>query len=182
MTASGPAKTASVIRWWVKGNSIFRSGAFGGVRGRRGKIHIPRQRSPDCSRRTRLRHWAKICDSVNWMIAGRFFFRGSRAGCSARQNRRTGHSPQRGRRGRQSSAPRSIKAELWTRAWLAGRSAVAVCQRCLRPPAVSIGICKFVRRATTRPMLASMIGSAGRRQNWQLRPPCSGRRRAAPRS
>lgn len=123
-----------------------------------GSIHMPRQRSCDCSSKTRPRCTENPWCSVRSLIDGRGLFLGSAAGFSAAQRFRTGQTTQWGR-DPQTSAPRSMRAELWMRARRLGRSSFAHCHNDSRPRLVSIGICKLDRRASRRAMFASTIGA-----------------------
>ncbi len=118
----------------------------------------------------------KACRSVRRTAGGRFLFRGSNAGSSARQNRRTGQSSQRGRRGRQIIAPRSIKAGLWSRAPFARNEGLPPSardepgrRRCQSGSPNSLGApapARYWRRRSAR---------ADRTQSWRARRPCSAR-------
>ena len=77
----------------------------------RGSIHIPRHRSRDCSSNTESSFTEKAWRSVQSWSWGRDLFIGTSEGYFARHSLETGQTPQSGR-DLQTSAPRSIKAEL----------------------------------------------------------------------
>src|SRR5258708_3344960 len=85
---------------------------FAGAVASLGKIHIPRQRSCDCSSNTYLRLTERPWFSVRSLVGGGALFMGRLKGLSALQKFRTEQTAQLGR-GPQTRAPKSIKAELY---------------------------------------------------------------------
>ena len=134
---AGLAKTCSVTWWCVKGK-IDRCMAGVVVDLVGGRIHMPRQRLADCWRRMRPRLRTQACDSVSFLSFGRDLLLGSVSGCVARQNPRTGQIWHLGC-ARQTSAPRSMSAELKIRAPRFGTNVEAICQIPSRPGPESIG-------------------------------------------
>ena len=103
------------MRWCVKGNSAGKRARVGVLLVTRGSIHMPRQRSVDCSRRTRLT--LHECDSLMLSASARGFFNGSEQDRQHDRNRGTGTRRTSARR-YADVAPRSISAELNAPAFL----------------------------------------------------------------
>src|SRR5213596_2268286 len=92
-------------------------------------------------------------------VRGRDFLTGRIRGFFARQNVFTGQMPHLGWRATQTSAPRSMSAELYIEALDFGTSLAAYCQRVCRPRSESIDSGKSNNRVKTRAVLASTMGS-----------------------
>src|SRR5215471_17215580 len=93
------------------------------------------------------------------IVSGLDFRTGSAAGFFARQNTLTGHRLHFGLRATQTSAPRSRSAELRVAASDFGRRLAPSCQSVFRPALESIDSRKLKRRAETRAVFASTIGT-----------------------
>ena len=153
------------MRWFVNRNSEICSGLrFAVTLASLGSIHIPRQRSCDCSSKTRPRLTEKPWFSVRSLIEERALLMGSFEGISALQNFRIGQTTQLGREA-QTRAPKSISAELYTPAPRFGSSSLARCHNASRPRLESIGICRLNRRASRRAIFASTTGTVWLKAN-----------------
>src|SRR6476469_8706630 len=120
---------------------------------------MPRQRWADCASKSLSRLATNACFSTRRFVFGRARLIGRDCGFFARQNFLTGQIPHLGLVGRQTRAPRSSKAELWTADELFGRREVAFCQSWFRPAIESIGVRKLKRRDKTRDVFASTMAA-----------------------
>jgi hypothetical protein len=92
-------------------------------------------------------------------VRGLDFLIGRVSGLFARQNFFTGQTPHLGLSDKQTSAPKSISAELKRAALRLGTSCAAFSQSFSRPIAESIGTRMSNNRASTRKLFASTIGT-----------------------
>ena len=120
---------------------------------------MPRHRVDDCSSRILPQLTTNACFSTSRFVRDRDFLTGRVCGFLAAQNFFTGQMPHLGWRGTQTSAPRSISAELKIEALDSGTSIAAYCQSVCRPTSESMGLRKSNNRVKTRAVLASTIGT-----------------------
>src|SRR6266496_923059 len=92
-------------------------------------------------------------------VRGRDFLTGRACGFFARQNVFTGQMPHLGWRATQTSAPRSMSAELKIEAFDFGTSIAAYCQSVCRPGLESIDSQKSNSRVKTRVVFNSTMGT-----------------------
>src|SRR5438270_6455968 len=107
---------------------------------------MPRQRFADCASKSLSFRMTNECLSISCFVSGRGRLIGNDSGFFARQNFFTGQIPHFGLRERQTSAPRSTKAELYAAEDFLGTNEAAYSQRLFWPDAESIGIRKLNRR------------------------------------
>src|SRR5438093_12750251 len=98
---------------------------------------MPCQRADDCSRRTLPLLVTNACVSISRLVRGLDFLIGSASGFLARQNVFTGQTLHLGLSARQSSAPRSISAELTGAAFRLGATCAALSESFWRATAES---------------------------------------------
>src|SRR5437762_12756454 len=96
---------------------------------------------------------------MSCFVSGLDFLTGISVGFFAQQKALTGQTSHFGFRATQMSAPRSRSAELKVAASDFGRRLAARCQRVRRPASDAIDLRKLKRRAKTRPVFASTIGT-----------------------
>src|SRR5436190_22140365 len=90
---------------------------------------MPCQRADDCSRRTLPLLVTNACVSISLLVRGLDFLIGSASGFLVRQNFFTGQTMHLGLSARQTSAPRSISADLKRAALRLGTTCAAHPQR-----------------------------------------------------